>query len=97
MRNDAAEHGQPFEWAQLLPQFLSSTLEDCQSEFPSSSGRPPASPSSTSGSSQSSVGDDRLEAKIDRQLTEQGIDPAEFEIAEDEHADRDNGHHSASR
>jgi hypothetical protein len=31
------------------------------------------------GSSQSRESDDRLEAKIDRLLTEQGIDPAQFD------------------
>lgn len=31
--NDAAEHGQPFQWSEFWPQFWSSTLENHQSEF----------------------------------------------------------------
>jgi hypothetical protein len=36
------------------------------------------------GSSQSWESDDRLEAKIDRILSEQGIDPAQFDYQEEE-------------
>ncbi len=33
VRDEAAEHGQPFEWAQFTTQFLASTFENWQSEF----------------------------------------------------------------
>lgn len=31
--DNAAEHGQQFEWAQFWPQFMSATFENWQSEF----------------------------------------------------------------
>jgi hypothetical protein len=40
------------------------------------------------GSSQSRESDDRLEAKVDRLLSEQGIDPAEFDYREEEAVQR---------
>ncbi|WP_156043790.1 DUF6766 family protein [Cellulomonas sp. URHE0023] len=83
-RNDAAEHGTTFEWAQYWPQFLSSTLENWQSEFLQLVWQAAGLAIFYFwGSSQSKEGNERLEAKVDRLLTEQGIDPAEFEYAEE--------------
>ena len=90
VRNDAAEHGQAFAWSEFFPEFLSSTLENWQSEFLQLVWQ-------TAGlaifyfwgSSQSKEGDERLEAKIDRLLIEQGVDPAEFEYQEERKASGD--------
>ncbi|WP_341359594.1 DUF6766 family protein [Georgenia sp. M64] len=84
VRNDSAEHGQAFEWAQFWPQFLSSTFENWQSEFLQLVWQAAGLALFYFwGSSQSREGDDRMEAKIDRLLMDRGIDPAEFELAED--------------
>ena len=84
VRNDSAEHGQAFEWAEFWPQFLSSTLENWQSEFLQLVWQAAGLALFYFwGSSQSREGDDRMEAKIDRLLMDRGIDPAEFELAED--------------
>lgn len=84
VRNDAAEHGTPFEWVQFWPQFLSSTFENWQSEFLQLVWQAAGLALFYFwGSSQSREGNDRMEAKIDRLLTQQGIDPTEFEIAEE--------------
>ena len=88
VRNDAAEHGQAFEWIQFWPQFLSSTFENWQSEFLQLLWQAAGLALFFFwGSSQSKESDDRIEAKLDRLLTEQGIDPAEFERREDEEAE----------
>ena len=84
-RNEAEQHGQAFTWWDFFPQFFSSTFENWQSGFCNSSGKRKAWHCSTFwGSSQSRESDDRLEAKIDRLLTEQGIDPAEYDYQEEE-------------
>jgi hypothetical protein len=86
-RNDAAEHGSVFEWSQYWPQFLSSTFENWQSEFLQLVWQAAGLAIFYFwGSSQSKEGDERLESKIDRLLVEQGIDPAEFEYAEENRA-----------
>jgi len=93
VRNDAAEHGQVFEWAQFWPQFLSSTFENWQSEFLQLVWQAAGLALFYFwGSSQSREGNDRIEAKIDRLLTERGIDPEEFEIEEEEQATEQKGH-----
>ncbi len=87
VRNDAQEHGQVFEWMQFWPQFLASTLENWQSEFLQLVWQAAGLALFYFwGSSQSKEGDDRIEAKIDRLLTAQGIDPEEFEIEEEKRA-----------
>jgi len=84
VRNDAAEHGTTFEWSQYWPQSLSSTFENWQSEFLQLVWQAAGLALFYFwGSSQSKEGDERLEAKIDRLLVEKGIDPAEFEYAEE--------------
>jgi hypothetical protein len=97
VRNDSAEHGQPFEWAQFWPQFFSATFENWQSEFLQLVWQAFGLAAFYFwGSSQSREGDDRLEAKVDALLKERGIDPVEFEIAEDEDASRQVGHPGGS-
>jgi len=86
-RNDAAEHGSTFAWEQFWPQFLSSTFENWQSEFLQLVWQAAGLALFYFwGSSQSKEGDERLEAKVDRLLVERGIDPAEFEYREEQHA-----------
>ncbi|WP_104522376.1 DUF6766 family protein [Blastococcus atacamensis] len=86
--NDAAEHGTNFEWSEFWPQFFSATFENWQSEFLQLVWQAAGlSLFFFWGSSQSKEGDERLEAKIDRLLTEQGVDPAEFEYREEEKAE----------
>jgi hypothetical protein len=88
VRNDAMEHGQAFEWSQFLPQFFSATLENWQSEFLQLVWQAAGLAFFFFwGSSQSKEGDERLEAKIDRLLTEQGIDPVDFEYRKEEQAE----------
>ncbi len=77
VRNDAEEHGQSFQWADFVPQFLSSTFENWQSEFLQLVW--PAAGLALFyywGSSQSRESDERLEAKLDALLNERGIEPA---------------------
>jgi hypothetical protein len=84
-RNEAEQHGQAFTWSDFFPQFLSSTLENWQSEFLQLVWQAAGLALFYFwGSSQSRESDDRLEAKIDRLLTEQGIDPAQFDYQEEE-------------
>jgi hypothetical protein len=76
VRNDAQEHGQSFQWADFLPQFLSSTLENWQSEFLQLVWQAAGLALLFFwGSSQSKESDERIEAKLDRLLEERGIDP----------------------
>ena len=92
VRNDAAEHGQSFEWGDFLPQFFSSTLENWQSEFLQLVWQAAGLALFYFwGSSQSREGNDRLEAKVDRLLTERGIDPAQFEYQEESEAEQQVG------
>jgi hypothetical protein len=84
-RNEAEQHGQVFTWSDFLPQFFSSTFENWQSEFLQLVWQAAGLAFFYFwGSSQSREGDDRLEAKVDRLLSEQGIDPAEFDYREEE-------------
>ena len=88
VRNEAEQHGTPFEWSEFWPQFLASTFENWQSEFLQLVWQAAGLALFYFwGSSQSKEGDERLEAKIDRLLVEQGIDPAEFEYREEESAE----------
>jgi len=77
-RNEAEQHGQGFEWGEFLPQFLSSTLENWQSEFLQLIWQAVGLAILFYwGSSQSKESDERIEAKLDRLLEERGIDPNE--------------------
>lgn len=88
-RNEAAQHGQTFSWSEFAPAFLSSTFENWQSEFLQLVWQAAGLALFYFwGSSQSKEGDERLEAKVDRLLTERGIDPAEFEYREEADAER---------
>lgn len=88
MRNDAAAHGEELELAQLWPAFLSSTFENWQSEFLQLVWQAAGLAMFYFwGSSQSKEGNERLEAKVDRLLVEQGIDPAEFEYRQERDAE----------
>jgi hypothetical protein len=79
VRNEAEQHGQPFEWADFLPQFLSSTFENWQSEFLQLIWQAAGLTLLLFwGSSQSRESDGRLEAKLDRLLLDRGIDPVEI-------------------
>jgi hypothetical protein len=89
VRNDAAEHGQAFEWLEFWPQFLASTFENWQSEFLQLVWQAAGLAMFYFwGSSQSREGNDRIEAKLDRLLTLKGIDPEEFEIEEEHRAEQ---------
>jgi hypothetical protein len=75
-RNEAQQHGESFSWADFWPQFLSSTFENWQSEFLQLVWQAVGlALLFLWGSSQSKESDERLEAKIDRLLEEQGVDP----------------------
>src|SRR4051794_7941474 len=77
VRNESAEHGQPFEWSDFLAQFFASTFENWQSEFLQLVWQAAGlSLLLFWGSSQSKESDERIEVKIDRLLEEQRIDPA---------------------
>jgi hypothetical protein len=78
VRNEAADHGQAFVWSEFWPQFLSSTLENWQSEFLQLVWQAVGLALLLFwGSSQSREGDERVEAKLDRLLEANGIDPDE--------------------
>jgi hypothetical protein len=84
-QNEAEQHGQAFTWSDFFPQFFSSTFENWQSEFLQLVWQAAGLALFYFwGSSQSRESDDRLGAKIDRLLAEQGIDPAEFDYQEEE-------------
>ena len=79
VRNEASQHGQDFSWGEFMPQFLASTLENWQSEFLQLIWQAAGlAVFYFWGSSQSREGEDRVEAKIDRLLEQQGIDPQEI-------------------
>jgi hypothetical protein len=91
-RNDAAAHDQEFAWSEFLPTFAAATLENWQSEFLQLVWQAAGLALFFFwGSSQSKEGDERLEAKVDRLLTLQGVDPAEFEWREEQEAARQEG------
>jgi len=74
--NEAAQHGQSFSWSDFIPQFLASTFENWQSEFLQLVWQAVGLALLLFwGSSQSRESDARMEAKIDRLLSERGIDP----------------------
>jgi hypothetical protein len=75
-RNEAAQHGQPFQMSDFWPQFLASTMENWQSEFLQLVWQAVGLALLLFwGSSQSREGEDRIEAKVDRLLEANGIDP----------------------
>lgn len=75
VQQDAAEHGQAFEWAGFFPQFFASTLENWQSEFLQLLWQAAGLTFLFFwGSSQSKESDERLEAKVDALLKERGLD-----------------------
>lgn len=77
VRNEVSEHGGTFSWGDFWPQFLSSTMENWQSEFLQLFWQAAGLAFLFFwGSSQSRESDDRMEAKLDRLLREQGVDPA---------------------
>jgi len=77
VRNEDAQHGQPFHWPDFLSQFFASTFENWQSEFLQLVWQAAGlSLLLFWGSSQSKESDERIEVKIDRLLQEQGIDPS---------------------
>lgn len=76
-RNESAQHGQVFEWADFWAQFFASTFENWQSEFLQLVWQAAGLTLLLFwGSSQSRESDERIEVKIDRLLEERGIDPA---------------------
>lgn len=77
-RGDAEQHGQVFAWGDFFPQFLASTFENWQSEFLQLVWQAAGLALLFYwGSSQSKESDERIEAKLDRLLERQGIDPDE--------------------
>ncbi|MFD2794917.1 DUF6766 family protein [Promicromonospora vindobonensis] len=77
VRNEAAQHGSPFSWADFYPQFLASTFENWQSEFLQLVWQAAGLMLFYFwGSSQSREGEERVEAKIDALLEDRGIDPS---------------------
>lgn len=77
VRNEAAQHDSSFTWSEFLPQFLSSTFENWQSEFLQLVWQAAGLMLFYFwGSSQSREGEERVEAKIDALLQDRGIDPA---------------------
>ena len=77
-RQDAADHGQAFEWPQFVAQFSASTFENWQSEFLQLLWQAGGLALFYFwGSSQSKEGDERIEQKIDLLLRDRGIDPSE--------------------
>lgn len=82
-RNEAAEHGSVFSWAEFWPDFLSSTFENWQSEFLQLVWQAAGLMLFYFwGSSQSREGEERTEAKLDALLEKHGIDPARFDYEE---------------
>jgi hypothetical protein len=78
-RNDAAEHGQAFEWSSFTAQFFASTFENWQSEFLQLLWQAAGLALFYFwGSSQSKEGDERIEHKIDLLLRDRGIDPTKL-------------------
>jgi hypothetical protein len=84
-RNDAAAHGEEFSMAQFWPQFFASTFENWQSEFLQLVWQAVGlALLFLWGCSQSKESDERIEARIDRLLEEQGVDPDEITRAVNE-------------
>lgn len=77
--NEAQQHGQSFAWSDFLPQFFASTFENWQSEFLQLVWQAAGLALLLFwGSSQSREGEERVEAKLDILLRQQGIDPDEI-------------------
>ena len=75
-RNEARQHGEGFQWSEFFPQFFASTFENWQSEFLQLVWQAAGLALLFHwGSSQSKESDERVEAKLDRLLEQQGIDP----------------------
>jgi hypothetical protein len=79
-RNDARNTGEPFAWSDFFPAILAPPSRTGSQKF--------AIPLAAAGLAMFYFGvplsresDDRLEAKIDRLLSEHGIDPAQFELS----------------
>jgi hypothetical protein len=83
-RNDVAQRREPFAWSDFLPQFLPSTFENWQSKFFATPLASAGVGNVYFGVALSRESDDRLEAKIERLLSEDGIDPAHFDDREEE-------------
>jgi hypothetical protein len=84
-RNEAQQHGESFTWSDFWPQFLSSTFENWQSEFLQLVWQAVGlALLFLWGCSQSKESDERIEARIDRLLEEQGVDPDEITRAVNE-------------
>lgn len=76
VRNEADQHGQPFEMSDFLVQFGASTLENWQSEFLQLCWQAAGLAFLLFwGSSQSKEGNERLEAKVDALMRDRGLDP----------------------
>ncbi|MFD1324155.1 DUF6766 family protein [Micromonospora sonneratiae] len=74
--NEASQHGRSFAWGDFLPQFLSSTFENWQSEFLQLVWQAAGLALFYFwGSSQSRESDERIEAKLDALLRDRGLDP----------------------
>jgi len=74
--NEARQHGQSFEWGEFLPQFLSSTFENWQSEFLQLVWQAAGLAIFYYwGSSQSRESDERIEVKLDALLRDRNLDP----------------------
>jgi hypothetical protein len=82
-RDDPGEHLEPFAWFDFLPQFFLH-LRELVVRFSNSSGKRRGWQCSTFEVPLSRESDDRLEAKIDRLLSEQRIDPAQLDYREEE-------------
>ncbi len=87
-RNDLAQQREPFAWSRLLPAILFLHLRELAVKNlqllwqAAGVGNVPF----LGSLSLSRESDDRLEAKIDRLLSEHGIDPAPFDYQEEEEA-----------
>ena len=76
VHDEANEHGQTFMWSEFWPQFLASTFENWQSEFLQLCWQAAGLAFLLFwGSSQSRESDERIEAKLDALLAQQGLDP----------------------
>jgi len=84
-RNEAEQHGQAFTWSDFFPQFFSSTFENWQSEFLQLVWQAAGLALFYFLGLVAVQGKRRpAGSKIDRLLTEQGIDPAEYDYQEEE-------------
>ncbi len=80
VEQDAAAHAQPFAWSDFWPRFLSSTLENWQSEFLQLVWQTAGlSLLLFWGSSQSKESDERVERKLDLLLRERGLEPQDVD------------------